>query len=97
MSIASDKELKEAEARFWALAGQAPPPSKLPPSHVAFRNATSAVTQAHIARQEQLRAAQGNAPVAAPPAASLPASNSVADAFFDDTQPGAVNVKRYNR
>jgi len=96
MNIASDKELKEAEARFWALAGQAPPPSKLPPSHVAFLNATSAVTQAHIARQEQLRA-QGNAPVAAAPAAVAPASNPSADAFFDDTQPGAVNVKRYNR
>lgn len=96
MSIANAKELKEAEARFWALASQAPPPSKLPANMEAFRNAQSATTLAHIARQEQLRA-QGNAPVAAPPAASAPASNPVADAFFNDAQaPGTVNVKRYN-
>jgi hypothetical protein len=97
MSIATDKQLAEARARFWALAGKAPPPSKLPPSHEAFRNAQSATTQAHIAREEQLRA-QGKAPVVAPPPESQLAGSPTTDAFFDDAQaPGAVHVKRFNK
>ena len=98
MSLPTDKDLKAAEARFWALAGRAPPPVEQHPELRRFEYQSGA-TEGFIARNEE-RIAKGlpplranGDPITAPAAPAPAASNPATDTFFSDAQP---NIKRHN-